>query len=75
MERLKGKETGQPQFDEDEVRMIRLAARRLKGLIERDLEAPTVNRESVLKFCDIVDRLHELARGDPKRLREYLEAQ
>ncbi len=73
MVRLPGKETGQPQFDEDEVRMIRLTARRLKGLITRDLEAPTINRESVLKFCDIVDRLQELATGDSQRLREYLD--
>jgi len=67
-------EKGQPDFNDDEVVMIRTLAHKLKEMIVNHLEAPTINRQRVLNFCDIVDRLRDLASGNPQRLREYLDA-
>ncbi len=76
MERLKGKETGQPQFDEDEVAMIQQTVLRLKDLITTCFKADVINRDSVFRFCeiatDVIDRLRELARSNPEPLKEYL---
>ena len=72
MERLPMTERGGPPFTEEETAAIRALARRLKEMITSHLQAPVPNRQEVLKFCEVVERLRELANGNPAPLREYL---
>ena len=72
MERLPMTERGGPAFTEEETATIRALAPRLEEMIESHLQAPVPNRQEILKFCGVVDRLRDLANGNPARLREYL---
>jgi hypothetical protein len=75
MERMPMTERGHPPFDPEEEALIRALALKLREMIPVYLEAAALNRESVLRFCEVARMLEELARGAPGRLKEYLETQ
>jgi hypothetical protein len=73
MERMPMTERGQPDFEGEEVVMIKTVWRRLGEMIEAHSGADVINREVVWRFCAITETLQDLARGNPEPLRRYLE--
>lgn len=72
MDQLGMTERGQPAFEGDEAAMIQAVWFYLDKMIEAHRRAPVINREVVLRFCEIAERLTELVHGRPQRVKELL---